>query len=246
MQTTGNTMLITGGGSGIGRELAQRFHALGNTVIVTGRRRAMLDETVGARDNFFAYELDVDDPQAIREFAERIVAEHPELNVLVNNAGILPLENLGTPSDLEKAEATVATNLLGPIRLTYALIDHLSGRPNAAIVNVSSGLAFVPMVAAPTYSATKAAIHSLSVSWREQLAGRVEVIELAPPAVQTDLTPGQRTREDYLPLDDFAAEVMDLFQQTPTPAEINVERVLFLRDAEREGRFPAALAAVNG
>ncbi len=246
MKTTGNTILVTGGGSGIGRELAQRFHALGNTVIVTGRRKAMLDETVGGRDGLFAYELDVDDPHAVAEFARRIVADHPDLNVLINNAGILPFEDLQSEDDLTKAETTVTTNLLGPIRLTYALIGHLAEQADATIVNVSSGLAFVPLVSAPTYSATKAALHSLSVSWREQLAGRIEVIELAPPAVQTDLTPGQRTREGYMPLDDFMAEVMDLFQRAPTPPEINVERVRFLRNAEAEGRFPATLAAVNG
>lgn len=245
MKTTGNTILITGGGSGIGRELAQRFHALGNTVIVTGRRKAMLDETIGGRGAFFAYEVDIDDPRAVAKFARRVVVDHPELNVLINNAGILPFEDLRSADDLAKAEATVTTNVLGPIRLTYALIEHLTTRPDAAIVNVSSGLAFVPLVSAPTYSATKAALHSLSVSWREQLAGRIEVIELAPPAVQTDLTPGQRTREGYLPLDDFMAEVMDLFQRVPTPAEIDVERVLFLRNAEADGRFPATLAAVN-
>jgi uncharacterized oxidoreductase len=242
---TGNTILVTGGGSGIGRELAQRFHALGNTVIVTGRRKAALDETVGGREGFFGYELDVDDAHAVAEFAVRIVTDHPDLNVLVNNAGIMPFEELAAPGDLAKAEATVTTNLLGPIRLTYALVGHLMGRTDAAIVNVSSGLAFVPLVSAPTYSATKAALHSLSMSWREQLAGQVEMIELAPPAVQTDLTPGQRKREGYMPLDDFTAEVMELFQRVPTPQEINVERVLFLRDAEAEGRFPATLAAVN-
>lgn len=245
MKMTGNTILITGGGSGIGRELAQRFHALGNRVIITGRRKAALDETVDGREGIFPYELDVDDPRAVAEFARRIVADHPDLNVLINNAGILPFEELAAPSDLAKAEATVTTNLLGPVRLTYALVGHLTGQPDAAIVNVSSGLAFVPLVSAPTYSATKAALHSLSVSWREQLAGQVEVIELAPPAVQTDLTPGQRTREGYMPLADFIAEVMELFQRVPTPQEINVERVLFLRDAEAEGRFPATLAAVN-
>jgi uncharacterized oxidoreductase len=246
MKTTGNTILVTGGSSGIGRELAQRFHALGNTVIVTGRRKDMLDVTVGGREAFFAYELDMDDSRAVGDFARQVAAEHPGLNVLINNAGVMPFEDLGSPGDLAKAEAVVTTNLLGPIRLTYALVKHLSGQADAAIVNVSSGLAFVPLVSAPTYSATKAALHSLSIAWRQQLAGRVEVIELAPPAVQTDLTPGQRTREGYMPLDEFMAEVMDLFDQKPTPREINVGRVLFLRNAESEGRFPATFAAVNG
>jgi uncharacterized oxidoreductase len=155
------------------------------------------------------------------------------------------MEPLDRARDLSDAEATITTNLLGPIRLIDALIDHLVGQPDAAIVNVSSGLAFVPLVATPTYDATKAAIHSYTVALRHALAGRVEVIELVPPAVQTGLTPGQETREGYLPLGAFIDEVMTLFAQDPTPPEILVERVGFLRDAEREGRFDEALATLN-
>lgn len=237
MKTNGNTILITGGGSGIGRELAWRFHALGNTIIVAGRRSETLEETIAGRDRMHATRLDINDPRSITEFARRVTAEHPELNVLVNNAGIMRREDLTRGRDLGDAEKTIATNLLGPIRLTNALIDHLSARPGAAIVNVSSGLAFVPLCHAPTYSATKAAIHSYTVSLRAQLRDRIEVIEIAPPAVQTELTPGQSTREGYMPLGEFADEVMTLFQQQPTPEEILVERVRFLRWAEREGRF---------
>jgi len=244
MKTTGNTILVTGGGSGIGRSLAHAWHAAGNTVIVTGRTLASLEETVAGREGLHAVTLDVTDPQAIARFASEITARFPALNVLVNNAGIMRFEDLRGARDLADAEATVVTNLLGPIRMTDALVDHLAGQADAAIVNVTSGLAFVPLAAAPTYSATKAAMHSYSQSLRAQLKGRVEVIELAPPAVQTDLTPGQSTREGYMPLDAFIAEVMDLFGRVPTPAEINVERVGFLRRAEAEGRFDQALAVL--
>jgi uncharacterized oxidoreductase len=129
--------------------------------------------------------------------------------------------------------------------VTNALIDHLTAAPDAVIVNVTSGLAFVPLPGAATYSASKAAMHSYTVSMREQLRGKVELIELAPPPVQTDLTPGQSTREGYMPLGAFMDEVMDLFQRQPTPAEINVARVGFLRDAEAEGRVPAVLEVLN-
>jgi len=241
VKMTGNTILITGGGSGIGRELAQRFNALGNAVIVAGRRREALEETIAGRDGMSAMHLDVEDPDAIAAFAQRVVAEHPELNVLINNAGVMRREDLTRARDMADCEQTVATNLLGPIRLTNALIDHLVGRPNAAIVNVSSGLAFVPLSHTPTYNATKAAIHSYTVSLRRQLEGRVEIIELAPPAVQTELTPGQSTREGYMPLRDFTEEVMTLFLQQPTPKEILVERVGFLRWAERDGHFDQAV-----
>jgi uncharacterized oxidoreductase len=245
MKPSGNTILITGGGSGIGEALAHRFHDLGNKVIVAGRRREALEGAIGGREGMFALEVDVADTASIAAAARWLIAEHPDLNVLVNNAGIMVSEQLTAPRDLAVAEATVATNLLGPIRLTDALVDHLSSRPSGAIVNVSSGLASVPLVSAPTYSATKAAIHSYTLSLREQLKGKVEVIELIPPGVQTDLTPGQSTREGYMPLDEYIDEVMSLFAIQPTPPEIAVERVKFLRNAEAEGRFAQTFAALN-
>jgi uncharacterized oxidoreductase len=245
MKTSGNTILITGGGSGIGAELARRFHAQGNRVIVAGRRREALDAVIAGRDGMFAMTLDVESAEGVEDFAARVIAEHPSLNVLVNNAGIMRFEALDTRRDLADAEATITTNLLGPIRLTDALIEHLTARGDAAIVNVTSGLAFVPLIDTPTYNATKAAIHSYTVSLREALKDRVEVIELAPPAVQTGLTPGQENRPGYQPLGEFVDEVMALFGQQPTPVEILVERVKFLRNAEAEGRFDATVTQLN-
>lgn len=245
MKPSGNTMLITGGGSGIGEALAQRFHDLGNTVVVAGRRQDALDKAIGGRERMHAMTLDVESADAVAAFAERLLAEHPTLNVLVNNAGIMRLEDPTQPRDLRDAEETITTNLLGPIRLIDALIDQLSSRPDAAIVNVTSGLAFVPLVAAATYSATKAAMHSYTVSLRATLHGRVEVIELAPPAVQTGLTPGQENRPGYMPLDAFIDETMAQFQQQPTPPEILVERAAFLRRAEMENRFDDTLKVLN-
>lgn len=245
MKLTDNTILITGGGSGIGEALAHRFHDLGNTVIVAGRRVEALERVIAGRDRLHALPLDVESAAGIEAFAARVVAEHPGLNVMINNAGIMRSELLDRRRSLRDAEATIVTNLLGPIRLTNALVEHLSAQADAAIVNVSSGLAFVPMVTAPTYSATKAAIHSYTVSLREALRGKVEVIELAPPGVQTDLTPGQSTRQGYMPLTAFIDEVMALFGRQPTPEEILVEAVGFLRFAERENRFDATLATLT-
>lgn len=241
MKTQGNMILVTGGGSGIGRALARRWHDLGNRVIVAGRRQDALDETIAGRDGMFAYTLDIDDQAAIEAFAAKLIERHPELNVLVNNAGIMRYEDVTARRDLTDAEETVVTNLLGPIRLTNTLIDHLIAKPDSAIVNLTSGLAFVPFPKAATYSATKAAIHSYTQALRQNLLGKVEVIEIAPPAVQTDLTPGQSTREGYMPLDEFADEVIQLWQQQPTPPEINVERVKFLRFAERDGKVDEAI-----
>jgi uncharacterized oxidoreductase len=154
-------------------------------------------------------------------------------------------EDISAQRDLSDAESTITTNLLGPIRLIDALVDHLAAQPDAAIVNVTSGLAFVPLAATATYSATKAALHSYTVSLREALRGTVEVIELAPPAVQTDLTPGQREARGYLPLGAFVDEVMALFAQQPTPKEVLVEAVKFLRNAEAEGRFDATVTQIG-
>ena len=245
MKLDGNTILITGGGSGIGEALAHRLHDLGNTVIVAGRRLDALEKAAEGRADMVAMELDVGDAGAIEAFAHKVVAEHPQLNVLVNNAGIMRMEALDTHRDLADAEATIATNLFGPMRMTNALVEHLAGRPDAAIINVTSGLAFVPLVPTPTYSATKAALHSYTVSLRDALRGRIEVIELAPPAVQTQLTPGQETREGYQPLDEFADEAMALLTGQPTPPEVLVKRVHRLRFAEAEGRFEQALRMIN-
>lgn len=246
MKTQGNTILITGGNSGIGRSLAIRLHEAGNKVIVTGRREDALRELTSLHPGIKSYILDVRSPSDIADFATRVAADHPDLNVLVNNAGIMRVENAAAGRDLGDAEETILTNLLGPIRLTNALVDHLLGRADAAIVNVSSGLAFVPLAAAPTYSATKAAIHSYSVALRVKLTGRIEVIELAPPGIRTELTPGQSTREHFMPLDQYIDETMALLQGQPTPPEILVERVRFQRLAEAEGRFDKALAVLNG
>ncbi len=247
MKTSGNTVLITGGATGIGRGLAEAFHARGNRVIIAGRRREALDEVVAANPGMSAYVLDVADAASIREFARRVTAEHPALDVLVNNAGIMRAEDLRAPTDdVADAEATVITNVLGPIRLTAALLPALQRRPRSAIVNVSSGLAFVPLAQTPTYSATKAALHSYTQSLRAQLKGTTtEVIELVPPAVQTDLMPGHAANPRAMPLDEYIAEVMGIFEAQPDAEEVCVERVKFLRNAEAEGRFGQTFQTLN-
>jgi uncharacterized oxidoreductase len=245
MKTSGNTILMTGGGSGIGEALAHRFHDRGDTVIIAGRRKGALDRAAAGRERMHTVTLDVADEASVAAFAEKVVVDFPSLNVLFNNAGIMKFEDLSSARDLADAEATLAINILGPIRLTNALIDHLKRQPDAAIINVTSGLAFVPLIVAPTYSASKAAMHSYTVSLRTRLAGQVEVIELAPPGVQTDLTPGQANRPGYMPLDAFADAVAAQFAQQPTPREILVDEVQFLRQAERESRFDETLKTLT-
>lgn len=244
MKISGNTILLTGGGSGIGRELAQRWHDLGNQVIITGRRLDALTQTAQGRDGIHPYVLDITDAAAIAQFADMIVARHPTLNVLVNNAGIMLYERISATRDLTDAQDMITTNVLGPIRLIDALVDHLHAAPDAAIVNVTSGLAFVPLVGAATYSATKAALHSYTLALRQALKGKIEVIEIVPPAVQTELTPGQSQQEGYLPLDQFIDETMQQFETGNPGPEVCVPRVLFLRNAEAEGRLEQAVEAL--
>lgn len=249
MNITGNTILITGGGSGIGRALAEALHARGNTVIITGRREAPLKAVADANPGMAWATLDVADPEAIKAFGQRITADHPDLNVVINNAGIMQAEDLtAEPFSLETAEATIATNLLGPIRLTMALLPHLRTRPAATVMTVTSGLAFIPLVATPTYNATKAAIHSWTQSLRTQLKDTsVEVLELAPPAVTTDLMPGHAENPNSMPLADYTSEVIGLIERGDTPrGEILVERVKPLRWSEVNGNYEQVYGLLNG
>ena len=247
MQLTGNTVLVTGGGSGIGRGLAESLLELGNQVIIAGRRQDYLDNTTKANPGIVSLNLDVSDPEAIQDFAARVTKEHPTLNVLINNAGIMKPENLqALPAGLADSEAIITTNLLGPIRLTAALLPHLCKQTRAAIINVSSGLAFVPFPVTPTYSATKAALHSYTLSLRVQLADTpVEVIEIIPPAVATDLTPGRTPNERMMSLPDYIRQTMQILKAQPTPSEICVEHVKFLRFAEANGNFEKALQMLS-
>jgi uncharacterized oxidoreductase len=245
MKTTGNTILITGATTGIGLGLARRFHEAGNTVIVAGRRKNLLDEIAARHPGIEALVLDVTDPMSIAAAAETVAGAYPELNVLVNNAGIQLPERVLDAGSLQVAEDTIATNLLGPIRMVNAFLPQLTAKDHAAIVNVSSGLAFVPLPITPTYNATKAAIHSFSESLRVQLADTsVQVIELVPPPVRTTLM-GQEDNEHAMPLEDFLAEAMTLLRTQPDAKEILVERVKFLRNAQADGTYDDVLAMLS-
>ncbi|WP_145574497.1 SDR family oxidoreductase [Yersinia mollaretii] len=241
MKNTGNTILITGGGSGIGQALAHRWHDAGNYIIITGRRQQILNDAIAGREHMAAYVLDVTDADMVEAFVLQVTTEHPQLNILVNNAGFFSYEKVTSRRDITDAEQMVETNILGPIRMTNAFIDHLSAQADAVIINVSSDLAFVPYPASPTYSATKAAIHSYTTAIRPLLKGKIEVIEIVPPQVQTVRLPGKPRDPNCMPLDAFADEVIALLHAENTLSEVCVERVRYFREAEANGQFDEAL-----
>jgi len=228
MQLTGNTILITGGGSGIGRGLAEALHKLGNHVIVAGRRKGHLEATIKANPGMKAAELDIADPAAINAFAARLVADHPSLNVLINNAGIMQTDDAAGKIDDTLLVSTITTNLFGPIRLTSALIDHLKSQPSATIINMTSVLGYVPMAFAAVYSATKAALHSYTLSQRFMLRGTsVKLQEIAPPWVRTELL-NSSEEPRAMPLDEFITETIAALGTDAE--EVLVERARPLRD----------------
>lgn len=251
MDLTGNTVLVTGGGSGIGRGLAETLHRVGNQVVIAGRRHDALQAVADANPGLECRHLDLAEPASITRLAAELTVSHPGLNVLVNNAGVMHTEDLRTGDAATAAaagivETTVAVNLLGPMRLTAALLPILLGHPRAAIVNVTSALAFVPKATAPTYSATKAGLHAYTQSLRHQLRGSpVQVIEIIPPRVETDMLDVGDSGPDVMPLNTFVAEMISLLHSQPDAAEVVVDAAKRVRFAARDGHHDDIFDAVN-
>ncbi len=228
MKLSANTIFITGGGSGIGRGLAEAFHARGNKVIISGRRQAALAEVIAANPGMAAIELDITDPASIAHATERLIVEHPDLNVLINNAGIMLPDQAAGVIDDKLVVDTITTNLIGPIRMTAALIEHLKSKDDAIVAYTTSVLGFVPMALTAVYSATKAALHSYALSQRFLLSkSGVRVLEIAPPWVRTDLM-NSREAEQAMPLDEFVSETLVALETDAD--EILVDRARPLRD----------------
>src|SRR5271155_2989917 len=228
MKLTGNTVFITGGGTGIGRGLAAEFHKRGNTVIIAGRRKDRLEHTVKEFPGMHYAVLDAEKPESIKEVANQLIKDFPKLNVLINNAGIMEFDDLSTEVDDKTLTSTITTNLLGPIRVTSAFVEHLKKQESAYILNVSSVLAFMPLVVTGVYSATKAAVHSYSLSLRYKLKNSsVKVLEVIPPWVQTDLL-NSNEEPRAMPLKPFIAETMEAL--ATDAHEILVEVARPLRD----------------
>lgn len=248
MKMTGNTILITGGGTGIGLALAREFIARGNTVIVTGRRQSALDKAVATNPGLKTIAADVTDAASVDALAVTLKQDYPALNVVINNAGIMePEDLLQAPGYVDVAERTVATNVMGPIRVTAALLPQLRTQAASSVIMVTSGLAFVPLAMTPTYSATKAAVHSYTVGLRYQLRDTTtQVMELVPPYVQTELMGEQQASDPRaMPLGEFISEVMGILERNPDAEEVVVERCKPLRFADRDGKLDEVFGMLN-
>jgi uncharacterized oxidoreductase len=208
MNLSGNTIFITGGGSGIGRALAEALHKKGNKIIISGRRKGHLEATVKANPGIDSIELDITDPASIDAATKELITRYPNLNVVINNAGIMQIDDVSTKVDDQLVVSTITTNLIGTIRVTGALVEHLKGQKSATVLIVSSVLGFVPMAMAAVYSSTKAALHSYAQSLRYKLRNTsVKVQEIAPPWVQTDLL-NSNEEPRAMPLKDFIDEAI--------------------------------------
>lgn len=228
MKLTGNTIFITGGGSGIGRALAEALHKRGNKVIISGRRAGHLQKTLEANPGMEALELDITSPESIAAVASQLMLSHPALNVLINNAGVMQIDDVATEIADELVTSTITTNLVGPIRLTSALIEHLRKQETAYVLIVSSVLGFTPMAMTGVYSATKAALHSYAMSLRFKLRhSSVRVLEVIPPWVRTELL-NSSEEPRAMPLEEFITGTMEAL--ATEASEIMVPRAKFLRD----------------
>ena len=235
MKLKDQTILITGGASGIGLGLADAFIKLGNKVIVAGRSQSKLDKAKSK--GLETLTVDMTDTKSIQTLAAEATKRFPTLNCVIHNAGIMVNEKLTKGNNIEIATNTVLTNLLGPMILTSSLLPHLIKQKSATIITVTSGLAYVPLAMTPSYCATKAAVHSYTESLRYQLKEtKVEVKEIIPPYVRTSLM-GERQATDpnAMPLNDFIEEVMDILKISPEANEIIVQNVRPFREASYQG-----------
>jgi uncharacterized oxidoreductase len=248
MEISGNTILVTGGTSGIGRALAVALHQEGNTVIVAGRRQQLLDELTKAYPEIVGIRLDVEDSASLPAFVQQVQDRFPKLNVLFNNAGIAGLEDYKADSvDVSGAKRIISTNITAVIELTAALLPVLRKQPKSTLMVTTSGLAFVPFPHGPVYGASKAFLHSWLEALRIQLRGTsVEVLELAPPYVQTELGGPQQAQDPRaMPLAEYTSEVISILKDPKKieKGEILVDKVKPLRWAERDGSYNQILEA---
>ncbi|CDO36601.1 SDR family oxidoreductase [Novosphingobium sp. KN65.2] len=241
MQLTGNTLLITGGGTGIGRAFAEAFHHLGNKVIIAGRRPAALDAVMAANPGMEAVELDIADPASIDAVAADVRARFPGFNMLINNAGVMMMDDAGGAIDNATAMTMVNTNFLGAVRMSSAFVETLKAQPSAAIVTITSVLGFVPFARAAVYSASKAALHAYIMAQRHRLRDTpVSVIEIIPPRVQVDPDAGTGDVSS-IPLARFIDDAMALLGTDAEEIVVDEARSMRANPGPREHEFVTRL-----
>lgn len=249
MKMTGNTILITGGTSGIGRALAEAFHDRGNRVIITGRRQDLLADVANGRSGIVGMYLDLNDPNSLTRVADDVRHRFPDLNVLIANAGISRTEDMAADDwDAAEAEAIVQTNILGVLRAVAAFLPVMKQQPAATIMATSSALAFLPRADFPAYCASKAFLHSWLTSLRHQLRNlSIDVLELSPPYLQTELTGRSQAADPRaMPLAAYISQVMTMLEQGRHPrGELLLEQDQARRWAERDGTYDRIFAAMN-
>jgi uncharacterized oxidoreductase len=251
MKLEGNTVLITGGGSGIGRGLAEAFHKRGNQVIIAGRRREVLERTAAANRGMGVVVMDTTKPDTIRDAAAAAIRRYPALNVVINNAGVQRVVDFAaeTPPDETAIREEIETNIYGVLRVIAAFLPHLKSKTESTIVNISSGLAFLPIARFPVYCATKAYLHSFTMSLRHQLRNTsVKVVELAPPWVKTDLDaahggPTEHEGMSPMPLADFILAAM--LELSSDAEELPVAGAKFLYNAGVSNQAAAIFEQIN-
>ncbi|MDQ3689552.1 MAG: SDR family NAD(P)-dependent oxidoreductase [Chloroflexota bacterium] len=246
MSITGDTVLVAGATSGIGRGLAIKLHQAGNKVIVAGRREELLADLVAEHPGMDAHPFDITSGGSVSQLFKGVTEQHPDLNVVVAMAGVMIAENVLDPAAMDITERTIDTNLTGPIRLIHTFLPFLQDKADASIITVTSGLAYVPLKFTPTYCATKAAVHSYTESLREQLRDTaVNVIEIAPPLTRTNLMGPGTDNDRAMPLEEFLDETMSILSQ-PDVQQVLVERVKRQRFAEATGTYDEVLAMQSG
>jgi uncharacterized oxidoreductase len=238
MILSSNTILITGGATGIGRGLAEALHKLNNKVIVAGRSRGALEAVAASNPGIDWIELDISDPKSIKEATARLISKYPALNMLINNAGIMLPDNVSTAIDDQLIASQIATNFSGTISLTSALIEHLKKQARSAIIYNTSTVAFTPLAMFAVYSATKAALHSYAMSQRFMLRNTsVAVKEIAPPWVGTGLV-GAADDARAVPVPRFVADTLNVLATDAN--EILVEEAKIYRNHAGRANTPSS------